>query len=66
MKGTERVSVMQAAEELGVSPQAVRVQMERGLLDIGVVLPSLQGDRKQYWIYREKLNRLLGRKEKEG
>lgn len=61
MTGTERVSVLQAAKELGVAPQAVRIQMQRGLLDIGEVLPSIQGSRKQYWIYRTKLDKILGK-----
>ena len=58
---SERVSVRQAAKELGVAPQAVRVQMQRGKLDIGVVMPSIQGEKTQYWIYRNKLNKVLGR-----
>lgn len=62
MSETERVSVLQAAKELGVAPQAVRVQMQRGLLDIGCVMPCVEGKGYRYWIYREKLDRVLGRK----
>lgn len=61
MSKTERVPVRQAAKELGVSPQAVRVQMERGLLDIGIVMPSVEGTKRQYWIYRSKLDKILGK-----
>ncbi len=61
MEKSKRVSVIQAARELGVAPQGVRVQMQRGKLDIGVVVPSVQGDRLQYWIYRDKLDKVLGK-----
>lgn len=62
---SERVSVQEAADILGMSPQGVRVQMQRGILDIGSVLPSItQTGRKatnQYYIYRDKLNRWVGK-----
>lgn len=61
MSEVERVTVIQAAKELGVAPQAVRIQMQRGLLDIGEVMPGVQGSRMQYWIYRSKLNKVLGK-----
>jgi len=59
------VSVEQAAKELGMQPQGVREHMKRGYLDIGNVLPVLNkkknGSRKySYYIYREKLDRVLG------
>ena len=40
---SERVSLKQAAAELGMSPQGVREYMKRGLIDIGVVLPNIKG-----------------------
>lgn len=67
MKGAirmgERVSVAQAAQELGIAPQAVREYMKRGLIDIGLVLPSLEGHTKknQYLIFRRKLDRYTGK-----
>lgn len=55
---SERVSLKQAAAELGMSPQGVREYMKRGLIDIGVVLPNIKGKgKRQYFIYRDKLDR---------
>ena len=60
---SERVSLKQAAAELGMSPQGVRECMKRGLIDIGVVLPNIKGKgKRQYFIYRDKLDRVLGKK----
>jgi len=65
MAVSERVSVAEAAKLLGLAPQGVRVQMERGILDIGEVVPSVQhvkGKQKyRYLIYRERLNKVLGK-----
>lgn len=60
---SKRVSVLQAARELGVSPQAVRIQMQRGILDIGEVMECVNGEsgRFRYWIFRDKLDRVLGK-----
>ncbi len=59
---SERVNVKQAAAELGMSPQGVREYMKRGLIDLGVVLPNTKGKGKlQYFIYRDKLDRVLGK-----
>ena len=63
---SERVSVAQAAKEMGCCTQAVREQMKRGLIDIGFVAPSMRRKSKyrppyRYFIYREKLNKLLGK-----
>ena len=59
----ERVSVTQAAKELGMNPQGVREHMKRGLLDIGDVLPALSGkaNKYSYHIYRRKLDKVLGK-----
>lgn len=61
---SERVTVKQAAKELGLAPQGVREYMKRGLIDIGDVLPAIQGDgkTKRYLIYRDKLDRYLGKR----
>ena len=57
-----RVSVAQAAKELGLAPQGVREYMKRGLIDIGEVLPALSGgDSLRYHIYRDKLDKHLGK-----
>lgn len=58
---SERVTVQQAAKELGLAPQGVRVQMIRGELDIGRVVPSVSGNGRRYLIYRDKLNKELGK-----
>lgn len=58
---TERVPLKQAAEELGMSEMAVRIRMDRGLLPIGEVFPSITGKRSSYYIYRDKLDKVLGR-----
>ena len=36
----ERVSLLDAARELGMNPQGLREYMKRGLIDIGLVLPN--------------------------
>lgn len=69
MKGairmSERVTLAQAAKELGMAPQGVREYMKRGLIDIGVVLPCVTGKSKtkRYIIFRDKLDRYLGKRE---
>lgn len=61
----ERVSLLDAARELGMNPQGLREYMKRGLIDIGLVLPNSKGTGFRYIIMREKLNRVMG-KEREG
>lgn len=58
---SERVSLYQAAKELGMAPQGLREYMKRGLIDVGVVLPSITGNQYSYHIYREKLDKYLGK-----
>ncbi len=59
---SERVSVAQAAKELGMAQQGVREYMKRGLLNIGEVFPSVSGTKTlRYFIYRDKLNKYLGK-----
>ncbi len=60
---SERVSVTQAAKELGVTPQAVREHMKRGLWQIGYCYsPKNTGKNNwEYHIYRHLLNRHLGK-----
>ena len=62
--GTERVPLLQAAKELGLSPQGLREYMKRGLIDIGMVLPSTaSGKTDRYLIFRDKLDKVLGKGE---
>lgn len=59
---SERVSVTQAAKELGMNPQGVREQMKAGVLDIGrVVLPTGKKKKSSYYVYRYKLDKVLGK-----
>ncbi|MDE6314047.1 MAG: hypothetical protein K2M46_10620 [Lachnospiraceae bacterium] len=62
------ISVDQAANEMGISPQAVRERMKRGLVDLGDVVPIMErkGRKKsqssqkyRYYIYRNKLDKWL-------
>ena len=56
-----RVPLPGGAKELGMSQQAVREHMKRKVIDIGYVLPGVEGERKSYLIYRDKLDRFLGK-----
>lgn len=59
-----RVPLNEAARELGVAPQSVREHMRRGIWDLGSVVPPIhKGGRWGYHVYREKLDRHLGRGE---
>lgn len=63
MAACERVTVCDAAKELGCSPAALREHMKRGLWDLGVALPP-QKTGKAVWefhVYRTKLDRHLGK-----
>lgn len=59
---SQRVTVAQAAKELGMAPQGVREYMKRGLIDIGSVLPSVKGENNRYIIFRDKLDEYMGKK----
>ena len=63
MRMCERVSVKDAAKELGMSSQAVREHMRKGLFDIGDYIPKERTGKKQgeYHIYRPKLDKHIGR-----
>ncbi len=62
---SNRVTVTQAAAELGISPQALRERLKQGIGEIaliGEVLPQLQGGRRlRYMIFRDRLDRYLGK-----
>lgn len=53
-----RISVEEAASQLGINPVAVRSQMNMGILPIGNIVPG-NGLRKTYYIYQELLDRYL-------
>lgn len=59
---SRRVPLPQAAAELGMSPQGLREYMKRGIIDIGEVLPAANGGTcKRYHIFRDKLDRYMGK-----
>lgn len=58
---SRRVPTAQAAAELGMSIQGLREHMKRGLIDIGVVLPAVSGNGFRYHVYRDRLDRHLGK-----
>lgn len=58
---SNRVPLPEAAKELGMSQQALREHMKRKVIDIGYVVPGIEGNRKSYLIYRDKLDRYLGK-----
>lgn len=49
-----RITIEEAAKELGISRQLLRILMQKGKLDIGFVI---DGKRKTYVIFEEKLKR---------
>lgn len=59
----ETVTVKEAAAVLGIAPQGVRVQLQRGILPIGQAVPSVTGKGWRYLIFREKLNQYVGKGE---
>lgn len=58
-----RVTVAEAAKELGLSVATVRYWMETGKLDIGIYLKKRGGKRAMYVVLRDKLNTVLGKRE---
>ena len=58
----ERVSVKDAAREIGCAQEYLRRQMKAGRWDLGeVVKPSRNGCQHEYFIFRAKLNKFLGK-----
>lgn len=51
----EKVTVKQAAKELGTSEQFIRICMQRGLIDLGIAT-KLTGSKYTYLILRKKLD----------
>ena len=59
---SERVTVEEAAKILGMSRQGVREHMKRNLFSVPIGYVTKQGEKNfQYHIYRDMLNRHLGR-----
>ncbi len=66
---SNRVTVAQAAAELGIPAQALRERMKRKvgeIANIGEVLPQLNGSKRLYYvIYRNRLDQYLGKSRRE-
>lgn len=57
----QRVSVPNAAKEIGCSPDYLRQKMKRKEWDLGVVVPPKKPRGiYQYFIFRSKLDKFLG------
>lgn len=59
----ETLTVQETARLLGVTPQFVRIQIQRGLLPFGIAVPSIQGSQTRYVIPKNKVYEFLGKKE---
>ena len=60
MREWTRITVHQAAKKLGISDQAVRVQMQCGDMKIGKIIPGERGH-NTYVIYDELVDREVAR-----
>lgn len=58
---SERVKLEEAARILGMSKQGLREHMKRNLFPEPIGYVTSMGGRKQYHIYREMLNRHIGK-----
>ena len=58
---SERVTVKQAAAELGMSPQGVREHMKRNLFKIPIGEVTKTSTQYTYHIYRRMLDKHLGK-----
>lgn len=57
----QRVSVADAAKEIGCDADYLRQMMKKKRWDLGVVVPpATPHGNYQYWIFRAKLNKFLG------
>lgn len=62
VKLVQRVSVREAAKEIGCCPGYLRQQLRSGVWELGtVVKPSRKNGNYEYFIFREKLDRFLGK-----
>lgn len=59
---SERVSLTQAAKEIGCHTEYLRIQMRNGNFDIGKVIKPSKGHKQyMYLVFRPKLDRFLGK-----
>ena len=62
----QRVSLLDAAVEIGCAPQALREHMKKGLWDLGEVVPPDQGSKNyRSYVFRRQLDRFLGKEGEE-
>ena len=61
MNNPKRVSVMEAARQIGCSPNKVREKMKRGRWKLGIVEPPEKGGRPtyEYFIYQHLIDEFL-------
>ena len=59
----ERITVKDAAGILGMSQQGLREHMKRNLFPVPIGYVTQQSGRMQYHIYRDMLNKHIGKKE---
>lgn len=59
-----RISVKEAADQLGMAEQAVRILVQRKILPIGEAV-RYKGNNYTYYIQQELLDKYLGKKEQE-
>lgn len=57
---SRKITPEDAGRALGISAQAVRVQMQKGLLDIGTVIQSEKTGKYSYYISARKIYELTG------
>ena len=63
MKAT--MTVEEVAKLLGMNPQGVRVQIQRGILPFGQAVPTVRGKGYRYIIPRAKVYEYLGIEDKD-
>lgn len=61
----DRISVATASKLLGTTPQTVRLQMQDKDIDIGECIPNRKHTGYLYYIYKGKLEKVLGREIKD-
>ena len=61
MVACQKVNNKEAAMLLGMSVSRMQALMDRKLIDIGVVIPPMPGNKKKsYQVYKHKLDKWLG------
>lgn len=58
----QRISVLEAAKEIGCDPDFLRQMMKKKKWDLGEVIPPEKGGKKTYtyYVFRAKLDKFLG------